>query len=83
VQEAVANVRRHAGATRCTIDIRATDDAVVVDIADDGRGISSSPTAGFGLASMRARAEELGGDLEILPSTQGGTLVHARIPLTS
>ncbi|MFN8512546.1 MAG: hypothetical protein U0232_16455 [Thermomicrobiales bacterium] len=50
-------------------------------IADDGVGIAAGRRAGVGLASMRERAEELGGTCIIEPNPGGGTRVTARLPL--
>jgi signal transduction histidine kinase len=81
VQEALGNVGKHARATRVAIAVRQATGAVELRIADDGRGFDAgAPTAGFGLAGMRERAELMGGRLEVA-STPGGTVVSARLPL--
>jgi len=82
-QEALANVARHAGARTCTVRLgldRAAG-ALALEILDDGRGLSPDRRAGVGLASMRERAEELGGTWMIGPAPAGGTRVFARLPL--
>jgi signal transduction histidine kinase len=57
----------------------------VVRVEDDGRGYNgvSPPTAGVGLDSMRARAEEIGGRLTIGPREPSGTVVEAVLPAGS
>ena len=62
VQEALTNVVRHAEARRCVVRL-ALDaaGALRIEVEDDGRGIAPRARAGVGLASMRERAEELGG----------------------
>lgn len=79
VTEAVSNTIRHSGAERCTVTLR-LDDALVVEVRDDGRGIPVGTQAGVGMASMRQRAEELGGRLEV-DGDAGGTIVRAWLPL--
>jgi signal transduction histidine kinase len=80
VQEALSNVVRHAQAQNCRIHL-SVDDALCLEIDDDGVGMPSDRQAGVGLSSMRERAEELGGIclVEALPA--GGTRVWARLPL--
>jgi signal transduction histidine kinase len=80
VTEAVTNVVRHAGASRCEVRLTATRDAVVVEVADDGPGADLNPAhAGHGLSTMRERAEELGGTLAV--HSGHGTRVSATLPL--
>ena len=77
--EALTNVHRHAGATRCTVQLSADDSQLLVEVHDDGRGLPAVPREGVGLASMRHRAESLDGALEVR-SGSGGTTVTARLP---
>jgi PAS domain S-box-containing protein len=82
-QEALANVTRHARASRLHIRITAPNgDAVVLEIEDDGVGFDpSTPRPGhLGLRSMTQRAESLGGQLHVASSPGTGTLVRAVIP---
>ena len=51
-----------------------------MSVADDGRGTAPPGGRGAGLETMRERAEELGGSLELLPRADGGTLVRAVLP---
>ncbi len=83
VQESVTNARWHArGATRVDVSVRATVDAVVVAVRDDGVGRTSARGAGSGLgiAGMRERVELLGGRLEAGLGPAGGWAVHATVP---
>lgn len=77
-QEALANVRKHAGACSVTVTLRYEGTGAVLTVADDGAGFDpSAPTAGFGLAGMRRRVEEIGGALT-LHSGPGGTTAEVR-----
>jgi signal transduction histidine kinase len=77
-QEALANVRKHAGASAVTVTLRFDDLGAVLSVADDGAGFDpAAPTAGYGLAGMRRRVEEIGGDLTI-HSGPGGTTAEVR-----
>jgi signal transduction histidine kinase len=78
VAEAVTNVVRHAGASRCTVQLTLTD-RVTLDIADDGPPNGAWQT-GVGLRSMRERTAELGGHWAAGPTGRGGN-VHAELPL--
>jgi signal transduction histidine kinase len=82
VQEALANVVRHARASNCSIRIRMDEEAgaLSVEVEDDGRGIRDNDRAGVGMSSMRERTEELGGWCTVKPLAGGGTLVRALLP---
>lgn len=80
-QEAVANAVRHAGATAIAVRLDATPDALVVEVADDGRGVPDDVVEGVGSGSMRERADELGGVLRRTDAPGGGTIVRAELPL--
>jgi signal transduction histidine kinase len=86
-QEALTNVARHAGASRCVVSLAVEGTSVLcLEVRDDGRGIPdprdhTAVRAGVGLTSMRERATELGGSLVVEPLPEGGTRVRARLPL--
>ena len=80
--EAIRNVVRHADATTCDVRLRRDDDAVTLTVIDDGCGIDDDRTAGVGLASMRERADELGGLVTVSAGVEGrGCCVAATLPL--
>lgn len=79
VQEALTNMVRHAEARTCTVRL-VLDSAVHVEVCDDGRGMAPERQAGLGLASMRERAEELGGACVVEAGRNGGTCVRAMLP---
>jgi signal transduction histidine kinase len=81
--EAMANTARHAGASTCTVRLEVGDGALLVEVADDGRGIPEDVQAGVGLVSLRERAAELGGRSEVTCPPGGGTTVRAWLPLRS
>ena len=80
VTESVANAVRHGRPTHCDVSISTYDADLVVTVADDGSGIAADATPGVGLASMRDRAAEVGGSLDV-QSGPTGTTVTARLPL--
>jgi signal transduction histidine kinase len=80
VGEALANAARHAAARRASVRLQRREGWLVVEVADDGRGFPVDARPGVGLVSMRRRAEELGGTLEV-GSAAPGTVVSARLPL--
>ncbi len=83
VQEALANVAKHAHASCAEIAIIEAEGGVMVEIRDDGRGLGSSDTSGTGLgiAGMRERTALLGGQLDIVAGPAGGTIVRAILPV--
>lgn len=78
--EALTNVSRHAQASACTIRLSVNGE-LELEVRDDGVGLAPGPGGGVGLASMRERAEELGGSLDVSSPAAGGTLVSAHLPL--
>ncbi|WP_277050744.1 sensor histidine kinase [Ruania albidiflava] len=84
-QSALANTVAHAGATRATITLTFLAGEVHLDLVDDGSGFDPAdlpdgpgPEGGFGLASMRSRAAELGGTLVVESAPGAGTAVSVR-----
>ena len=87
IQECLTNIHRHSGSSTASIAIRQEDHTILVQIKDQGKGISSdkqmelgTDRAGVGFRGMRERLRQLGGELEI-QSGSGGTSVTARVPL--
>jgi len=79
--EALSNAVRHSAASRIVLSAHADGAELVVSIADNGIGLPPRPQPGVGAVSMRDRAAEVGGRLELLPTAGGGTTVRARLPL--
>jgi signal transduction histidine kinase len=80
VQEAVANVVRHARAGHCQVSIDHLDNELFVEVTDDGRGTTAADT-GYGIAGMRERTALLHGELSAGPRPEGGFRVTARLPV--
>lgn len=86
VQEALTNVRKHAKASRASVEIRREGDRIVATISDDGAGFNASARGRsefpqFGLSTMRERAESIGALLSISSSPGAGTQVRFELPL--
>lgn len=80
-QEALANVARHAHARQCEVKLRLLDQQFLLEISDNGCGLSLSHQAGVGLNSMRERAAELGGTFHLESSPNGGVRLIVKLPL--
>jgi signal transduction histidine kinase len=83
VQEALTNVLKHAGPARADVTIGCEQDAVTIEVTDDGTAEAGHqiPADGHGLAGMRERAAVFGGALAAGPRPGGGYAVRARLPL--
>jgi len=80
-QEALANVARHANATRVGLTISYMDSEVALDVRDDGVGFDPAvPDRGFGLVAMRQRIAALSGTLQVESEPGGGTAISACVP---
>ncbi|HEX2299233.1 MAG TPA: sensor histidine kinase, partial [Pseudonocardiaceae bacterium] len=96
-QEALANVAKHAAASKVGVTLSYMDEVVVLDVRDDGVGFDtggagpdpgrSGPArgpgfgAGFGLSAMRQRVARVSGRLDVESSPGAGTAVSASVPL--
>ena len=86
-QEALANVAKHANASRVGVTLSYMGDIVTIDVKDNGTGFAAGSGSngagadpGFGLTAMRQRVERLAGTLEIESEPGGGTAVCATLP---
>ncbi len=84
-QEALQNVRKHAGAANVTVESRLDGNTWVMEVRDDGRGFDVGDVAArgrrnFGLQFMRERAELIGAQLDVRSRPDGGTVVRLAIP---
>jgi two-component system, NarL family, sensor histidine kinase UhpB len=88
VQEALTNIVRHAGAGRVEIGLLFRDDAVEVEVRDNGIGFdvgeaTSTRERGLGLFGMRERVELIGGTFSIESQPREGTCINVRVPVTT
>jgi two-component system sensor histidine kinase DevS len=84
-QEALANIAKHANASKVSIDLWSTSDRALLEIQDDGDGFNmekASKTVGHGLANMQTRVANVGGDLDIITAPGEGTTILAWVPRT-
>ena len=79
LREAVTNVVRHAGSTRCVVSLAADAGTIALTVEDDGRG--GPVVEGSGLAGMRSRVAELGGRVDI--DAANGTRLVVSLPAAS
>jgi signal transduction histidine kinase len=83
-QEAISNAARHAKPTVISVNIRCHPPNLVLEVADNGSGMADSQAAsreGFGFSNMRARADNIGAQLEIRSSVGSGTTIIVHLPL--
>jgi DNA-binding NarL/FixJ family response regulator/signal transduction histidine kinase len=89
IAEAIHNVVRHAGAGKVTIRLGIRGDRLTATVADDGQGMGqvapvagqADAAAGYGLTTMRERAERWGGTVTVGPGRNSGTVVKLAVPL--
>jgi signal transduction histidine kinase len=81
VQEALTNSRRHAPGVAVDVELRYTDEGLLVRVRDNGPGPrDGDPPGGHGLLGMRERAAVVGGRLRAGPTTVGGFMTEATLP---
>lgn len=86
LQEAVSNVVKHGGATRCVVRLTGSASELTLEVSDDGRGFdveAAYSVEGMGLISMRERLKLVDGDVVIESAIGRGTTVRAMVPLAS
>jgi signal transduction histidine kinase len=91
IQEALTNVVKHAGPARVHVEIRDDGDALVIEVNDDGRGLSGAPPyqpgadirAHHGIVGMRERVALYDGSLSVGPRPEGGFRVFACLPFAA
>ena len=83
MQEALANVRRHSEARSVEVRLWTDAEAVLLEVADDGRGFDPmvAQGGGVGIVGMRERVAELGGQIEVKSQPGEGTEVRVRVPV--
>lgn len=84
VQEALTNVRKHAQACEVILSAFERNEAVILEVRDNGQGFSpeeTQPTSQYGMRSMRERAESIDADFQIISTPGAGTIVRVQIPI--
>jgi signal transduction histidine kinase len=89
-QEALANIRKHAQATTVCVTLSYLGDTVILDVEDNGVGLTpaaSTPdgltSGGFGLVAMRERVVQLGGELFVESEPGEGTTLSISLPVAN
>jgi signal transduction histidine kinase/ligand-binding sensor domain-containing protein len=83
LKEGIHNIGKHSDATKASLQIWLRDGDVCGELTDDGRGIPPGSKHGMGILSMRARAKQGGGNLEISTMPGGGTSIRVHLPLSN
>jgi len=86
IQESLTNIARHSGAKNAWVLLAQENGEVLVEIEDDGRGVTAGDLAkasSLGLKGMRERIAYYGGSLEVARAPRGGTRLRVRMPLAS
>ena len=81
-QEALTNVRRHAGASTLWVEVSTAAPGAVLRISDDGQGMGTARPDSMGIKGMRERARRIGADLRIGARDGGGTVVEVVLGAT-
>jgi signal transduction histidine kinase len=85
-QEALANAAKHAAAKRVSVNVWTTDERVVMEVRDNGKGFDldkMSKSIGHGLANMQTRVRAVGGEVDISSAPGEGTTILAWVPRRS
>jgi signal transduction histidine kinase len=75
VREALTNVRRHSGSSICRVRMAFAARPFMIEIADEGQGLGTGRSGGYGLVGMRERSAGIGGRLEVVSTDGRGTTV--------
>jgi signal transduction histidine kinase len=82
-QEALTNAVRHADACTVRVRLQTVEGLILLEVSDDGRGAVAARPGGVGLTSMRERADEIGGRLDVESTPAAGTIVRLAAALPS
>ncbi|OPA76693.1 sensor histidine kinase [Paenibacillus selenitireducens] len=82
IQEAMANIVKHASASVVTLKLTERESQYILSINDDGKGFNQTmlKPGSYGLSTMQERAEKLGGRVDIISQTGAGTTIRVHIP---
>ncbi len=82
-QEGLANIAKHAKASRARLTLSFMNDSVALDARDDGNGFEAADSVAaqsFGLAAMQQRVEQVNGVIQIESAPSEGTAISVRVP---
>jgi signal transduction histidine kinase len=83
LQESLTNIARHAEATRVEVSIQTTEEELLLEVRDNGKGLQTEGARrSLGVVGMRERARQLGGSVTVANGPAAGVLVQMRVPLT-
>jgi signal transduction histidine kinase len=84
LQESLSNVARHSGVKQASVRLRFAGGVLELEVEDRGSGLATVPARrGLGIVAMRERAALVGGTIEFLRPTEGGTLVRMKVPVAA
>jgi signal transduction histidine kinase len=75
VREALTNVRKHSGSSICRVRMGFAARPFLIEVSDEGSGLTAKRSSGYGLVGMRERAAGIGGRLEVVSTEARGTTV--------
>jgi two-component system, chemotaxis family, CheB/CheR fusion protein len=83
LQETLSNIHRHSGSKTAIVRLKETRDSMMLEVSDDGKGMSfnASASPGLGLAIVKERAQSVGGQFEIKSAPGKGTSITVVLPL--
>jgi signal transduction histidine kinase len=82
-QEALANVVKHAGASKVEVRLETKNGSAILTVADNGRGFNRvKPKESMGISNMKRRVESLSGTLSLEPNNGCGVCVRAKVPIS-
>jgi two-component system NarL family sensor kinase len=85
IMELLNNIIKHSNATNAFISIEEKDKSLSIHVRDNGKGFKSDKnysTEGFGLNQIKARINNIGGEITILSHIKSGTSIHIKAPIT-
>ena len=85
MQESLTNVIRHANATKVEINLSEKDGRLLLEVADNGKGITKAAVTNpksFGLIGIKERVHSLGGEVDISGTPNAGTRLKVKMPIS-
>lgn len=82
VQQGVRNINEHSNALQGSVELKLNHPNLLLTIMDNGIGLKKEITLGMGISGMKKRAQEVGGNFEIVSTKNNGTTISIKIPVT-